>query len=195
MRATRGDRRVPDLSVVDEILAIYAARGAGAYFGERVSMREHGLQAAHFAEEAGAPPMLVAAALLHDIGHLIVDVPDDIAAWTHDARHEAIGAHWLADRFTSGVSEPVRLHVAAKRYLCATNPAYFAALSPASVITLELQGGPMSAGQARTFESEPYHREAVLLRLWDDRGKVAGQKTRELGDYRALLESPAIARR
>lgn len=182
------------MSVVDEILAIYAARGAGAYFGERVSMRAHGLQAAHFAERAGAPPMLVAAALLHDIGHLIIDVPDDIAAWTEDARHEESGAHWLGARFERGVSEPVRLHVAAKRYLCATNPAYFARLSPASVTTLELQGGPMSAAQVRQFESEPYHRDAVLLRLWDDQGKIEGLATRELDDYRGLLESLAIGR-
>ena len=183
------------MSVVDEILAIYAARGAGAYFGERVSMREHGLQAAHFAAAAGAPSMLVAAALLHDVGHLIVDVPDDIGAWTQDACHEAIGARWLAERFASGVSEPVRLHVAAKRYLCATNPGYFARLSPASVTTLALQGGPMSADQVRTFETEPHHREAVRLRLWDDQGKVEGLKTRELGDYRDLLESLTIRRR
>ncbi|MDE2293891.1 MAG: metal-dependent phosphohydrolase [Gammaproteobacteria bacterium] len=183
------------MSVADEILAIYAARGAGAYFGECVSMREHGLQAAHFAEEAGAPATLVAAALLHDIGHLIVDVPNDLAAWTHDARHEDTGACWLAARFASGVSEPVRLHVAAKRYLCATNPAYFARLSPASVTTLELQGGPMSAAQARAFESHPHHRDAVRVRLWDDRGKVEGLKTRELGDYRGLLDSLATERR
>ena len=192
MRAPRGARGRPDVSVVDEILSIYAARGEGAYFGERVSMREHGLQAAHFAERDGAPPMLVAAALLHDIGHLIVEVPDDIAAWTHDARHEETGARWLAARFATGVSEPVRLHVPAKRYLCATDPTYFARLSPASVTTLELQGGPMSRTEARAFESEPHHRDAVRVRLWDDRGKVEGLETRDLGDYRTLLESLTI---
>ncbi len=156
-------------------------------------MREHGLQAAHFAAADGAPPALVLAALLHDVGHLIADVPEDIADWKSDAHHEELGARWLATRFAREISEPVRLHVPAKRYLCATNPAYFAKLSSASVITLELQGGPMSAAQIGAFETEEYHREAVLVRLWDDRGKVEGLVTRPLEEYRGLIESLAAA--
>lgn len=183
------------MSVADEIFAIYARRGSGAYFGEPVSMTEHGLQAAHFAEAAGAPPAMVAAALLHDVGHLIVDVPDDIRDWSTDARHEQSGARWLAARFPPEVSEPVRLHVPAKRYLCATNPAYFARLSAASVLTLKLQGGAMAADEVAAFEAEPFHREAVLVRLWDDEGKVAGLETRALADYRGLIESLAVTAR
>jgi predicted HD phosphohydrolase len=103
------------MSVIDEVLALYAARGTAAYFGEAVSMTEHGLQAAHFAELAGERDAVIAAALLHDIGHLVASVPDDIAKWTVDARHEATGARWLAERFGAEVAEPVRLHVRAKR--------------------------------------------------------------------------------
>ncbi|HEX4268656.1 MAG TPA: HD domain-containing protein [Steroidobacteraceae bacterium] len=179
------------MSVSDEIFSLYAARGAAAYFGEAVSMTEHGLQAAHFAELARARETVVVAALLHDVGHLIATVPDDIEEWTVDARHEATGARWLGDRFGRDVSEPVRLHVRAKRYLCATDPTYFSQLSPASVHTLRLQGGPMSAAEVAGFEAEPGYRDAIVVRRCDDRGKVAGLATRRLEDYRALLESLA----
>jgi phosphonate degradation associated HDIG domain protein len=180
------------MSVADEILAIFQRRGPDAYFGERVSMTEHALQAAYFAHSAGAPPALIIAALLHDIGHLVDDVPDDIAEWAVDAHHEEIGGHWLARRFRPEVSEPVRLHVPAKRYLLATDARYFAKLSPASVITLKLQGGPMAAHEVAKFETERFHREAVRVRQWDDQGKVAGLETPGLRDYRALLEELAI---
>jgi phosphonate degradation associated HDIG domain protein len=175
------------MSVADEVLAIYAARGAEAYFGEAVSMTEHGLQAACFAQSAGAPEALVVAALLHDIGHLIEPAPADIADWTTDARHEALGARWLAQRLPEQISEPVRLHVAAKRYLCATDARYFAKLSSASVHTLKLQGGPMPAAEVRQFEAQPYFRDAVRVRHWDDAGKVAGLRTPPLEHYLPMI--------
>jgi [1-hydroxy-2-(trimethylamino)ethyl]phosphonate dioxygenase len=181
------------MSVIDEVLALYAARGTAAYFGEAVSMTEHGLQAAHFAELAGERDAVIAAALLHDIGHLVASVPEDIAEWTVDARHEATGARWLAERFGAEVAEPVRLHVRAKRYLCATDPTYFSQLSPASVLTLRLQGGPMSDDEIAGFEAEPGSHEALVVRRCDDRGKVAGLATRRLEDYSPLLRS--LARR
>jgi [1-hydroxy-2-(trimethylamino)ethyl]phosphonate dioxygenase len=177
------------MSVIDDIFSLYAARGSAAYFGEAVSMAEHGLQAAHFAELEGAGEPLIAAALLHDIGHLIATVPDDIADWTLDARHEATGARWLAKWFGAEVAEPVRLHVRAKRYLCAVDPVYFSQLSPASVLTLKLQGGPMPADEVAAFEAEPGYREAIVVRRCDDRGKIAGLATRRLEDYRGLLQS------
>jgi [1-hydroxy-2-(trimethylamino)ethyl]phosphonate dioxygenase len=180
------------MNVVDDILAVFQKRGSGAYFGESVSMTEHALQAAYFAGIAAAPPGLIAAALLHDIGHLVESVPDDLADWTVDAHHEEIGSHWLAKRFRPEVSEPVRLHVPAKRYLLATDSGYFAKLSPASVVTLKLQGGPMAAHEVAQFETEPYYKDAVRVRQWDDQGKIAGLKTPGLGDYRALLEKLAI---
>jgi phosphonate degradation associated HDIG domain protein len=180
------------MAVTDDIMDLFAARGRGAYFGEPVSVLEHGLQAAQFAQQEGASSPLVVAALLHDIGHLIDEVPGDIADWHTDAHHEDVGSAWLARRFDAQVTDPVRLHVAAKRYLCATSASYLAKLSPASVVTLGLQGGPMSPEEVGEFRREPCFREAVRLRLWDDRAKVAGLTTPALADYRALIESVAL---
>ena len=180
------------MNICDEIFAVFEQRGAGAYFGESVSMTEHALQAAHFARAAGAPPGLIVAALLHDIGHLVEDVPDDLADWKTDAHHEEVGGRWLARRFTPEVAEPVRLHVPAKRYLLATDAGYFAKLSPASVVTLKLQGGVMTAPEVAAFETEPFSKDAVLIRQCDDRGKVAGLQTPGLADYRLLIEKFAL---
>ncbi|MGC1389047.1 MAG: phosphonate degradation HD-domain oxygenase [Steroidobacteraceae bacterium] len=180
------------MTPAEEIFAIFRARGAGAYFGEHVSMSEHALQAACFAQAEGASPALIVAALLHDIGHLIEAVPADIADWTTDAGHERVGGRWLAQRFAPEVFEPVRLHVPAKRYLCATDGGYFAKLSEASVATLKLQGGPMSAAEAARFEGEPFNQEAVRLRRWDDQGKVAGLPTPEFEHYRSMIDRLSV---
>ncbi|MGC1522399.1 MAG: HD domain-containing protein [Steroidobacteraceae bacterium] len=180
------------MTLIDEILAIFNKRGGDAYFGESVSTTEHSLQAAFFAQAAAAPPGLIVAALLHDIGHLVEDVPSDLADWTEDAHHEQVGGRWLAQRFRPEVAEPVRLHVPAKRYLLATDAGYFAKLSPASIVTLKLQGGPMAAHEVAQFETEPFYKDAVRVRRWDDQGKVAGLKTPGLSDYRALIEASAI---
>jgi len=177
----------------DELLSIYGGRGAAAYFGEAVTVIEHSLQAAYFAQSCDAPDGLVVAALLHDIGHLIEPAPADIADWKTDAGHELTGCRWLASRFGAEVCEPVRLHVAAKRYLCATNPAYFGTLSPASVVTLGLQGGPMSRAEAGVFEAEPYFREAIRLRHWDEQAKVVGLQTPDFAHYRPLIEKLATS--
>ena len=177
------------MTLVEEISGLFTRRGAAAYFGESVSMAEHSLQAAYFAQREAAPPALIIAALLHDVGHLIDDVPDDVHEWKTDARHEQVGSRWLACRFPASVSEPVRLHVPAKRYLCATDRGYYGKLSPASVLTLKLQGGPMSPEETARFEAERFHREAVRVRRWDDAGKVAGLITPGLADYRALIEA------
>ena len=176
------------MSIAEEVLAIFERRGSVTYFGERVSMTEHALQAAWFAREERAPPALVLAALLHDIGHLVHDVPDDITDWTRDDRHEETGAHWIAQRFPLEISEPVRLHVPAKRYLCATDSKYVAMLSQASVVTLKLQGGPMGYEELLQFETQSFGQEAVRVRRWDDQGKVAGLKTPRLAEYRGLIE-------
>jgi phosphonate degradation associated HDIG domain protein len=181
------------MKIVDDLLAIYERRGAEAYFGECVSVTEHALQSAHFAEKAKAPSPLIVAALLHDIGHLIEPAPDEISDWTRDAHHEEIGARWLAARFGPEVSEPVRLHVAAKRYLCATNAGYAKVLSPASVKTLQLQGGAMSSEEIAAFEAEPHFREAIKVRRWDDGAKVAGLTTADFRHYGPLIERLAQA--
>jgi gamma-butyrobetaine dioxygenase len=144
------------------IAELFAGPGARDYLGEAVTIGEHMRQAGALAEAAGAPAPLVTAALLHDVGHLRNE---------SDARHGSGGARWLSQWFGPEVTEPVRLHVAAKRYLCATEPGYFARLSPESVRTLALQGGPMTSEQAAAFETLPRARDAVAVRRWDDEAK------------------------
>ena len=179
------------MTTADEIFGIFTKRGTDAYFGECVSVTEHGLQSAWFAQQEAAPASLIVAALLHDIGHLIDDTPYDFGEWTEDQRHELIGAGWLARRFGPEVSDPVRLHVPAKRYLCVTEADYFSNLSAASRHTLQLQGGPMPPAQLAAFEREPYFRAALRVRRWDDRAKVADLKIPGLEVYRALIEAQA----
>ena len=172
---------------VADIALLFAAYGAQAYDGARresVSALAHALQCAQLAEWAHADPPLVAAALLHDIGHFIAIRPKSNDA---DDLHETRGAWYLQQRFGAAVVEPVRLHVEAKRYLVATDRGYAATLSPASIYSLGLQGGPMSRAEARAFESVPHAQQAVQLRRWDDAAKEPGKATPSLGYYLALL--------
>ena len=179
--------------IVDRILDLFATRGAREYMGEPVSMSQHMEQSAACAAADGAPASLVIAALLHDIGHFVGDYPIEALASGIDNHHEDAGADYLRDYFPPAVTEPIRLHVAAKRYLCATNADYLARLSPASIDSLAVQGGPMSAAEVADFESSPYHRDAVRLRLYDDDGKVAGLNIRPAADYRAELEAQLLS--
>lgn len=174
--------------LVDTILLLFERRGDSGYGRECVSQREHALQCAALAQAGGADDALVAAALLHDIGHLLHDLDDDAPERSIDDFHERLGAKWLADHAPAAVVEPVLLHVAAKRYLCAVESAYFDILSPASRVSLRLQGGPMTQQEVEGFESRQYWREAVRLRRWDDEAKVAGAPTPSLEDLRGTLE-------
>jgi phosphonate degradation associated HDIG domain protein len=176
--------RMRRLSSLREIERLYATRG-GLRYGEHVTQLEHALQCAAQAEAAGAAPPLVAAALLHDVGHLLRAEPDAAAAV--DDRHEGKGAQALAGLFGPDVRGPVALHVAAKRYLCAREPGYFDALTPASQASLALQGGPFDAAQADAFEQRPFWREAVALRRWDDLGKQAQPCGRTFADFAPAL--------
>jgi phosphonate degradation associated HDIG domain protein len=180
------------MQIGDEIIGIFAAKGGGAYFGEPVSQLEHALQAAHYAERDHAPGWLVVAALLHDIGHLLHDLPEHIADMGVDTRHEDLGHAWLAQYFGPEITAPVRMHVDAKRYLCATDPEYLKQLSPASVQSLQLQGGPFSPAEAHEFEQRPFAGEAVRLRRWDDLAKVPGMPVPELEHYRAMIEAAQL---
>jgi len=165
---------------IDAIAELFAGPGARDYLGEAVSIGEHMRQAGALAEAAGAPGPLVAAALLHDIGHLRNET---------DARHGAGGAQWLSQWFGPAVTEPVRLHVEAKRYLCAAEPGYSGLLSAESVRTLALQGGPMTPGQVTAFEALPCARDAVAVRRWDDEAKDPAVTPPEFAHFAALLTS------
>lgn len=182
------------MSLYDEVAALFAERGDEEYHGEPVSQTEHALQTAHFAAQAGHSDAVVVASLLHDIGHLLHTEGEDAAEHGIDTHHEVLGERWLAERFGPEIAEPARLHVEAKRYLCATDAAYRAGLSPASQLSLELQGGPMSAEEVTAFEQNPYFREAVALRRCDDQGKIPGLEVPPLSHYRDLIEGFALTR-
>lgn len=167
---------------------IFTRRGAEEYLGEPVSIAEHMLQGAQLAEESGAREEVVAAALLHDVGHFTHDFPTDAADLGIDSRHEEAGAKVLEDFFPQVIVDCVRYHVDAKRYLCATDPEYYSALSDASVLSLKLQGGPMSEDEVKAFEQNPNYREIVQVRIWDDIGKVPDKQTPGFDYYLPLLE-------
>lgn len=168
-------------SLAEQISALFATHGNSRYGGESVSQQEHALQAAMFAERDGAEPGLIIAALLHDVGHLLHELPDNAPERGIDDRHDELAARWLSRGFGPEVVEPVRMHVAAKRYLCAVDPAY--ELSPPSMLSLQLQEGPMSAEEAVEFESQPHFDAAVRLRRWDDAAKVVGMTTPSLRHF------------
>jgi [1-hydroxy-2-(trimethylamino)ethyl]phosphonate dioxygenase len=169
-------------TVLDAIRTAFARRGGDAY-GEGVTQLEHALQAAWVAEKEGAAPTLVAAALLHDIGHLLHELPEDVAEQGIDAEHEKLASAWLSQYFGPALSEPVRLHVDAKRYLCTAEPGYWDRLSEASKLSLRLQGGPLSPPAAERFAAGTYADAAVAVRRWDDEAKVVGLTTPDLEHF------------
>jgi gamma-butyrobetaine dioxygenase len=204
-------------SPVDLIAELFTSAGAADYLGEPVTVAAHLLQSASLAEAAGAPPALVAAALLHDIGHLPLPAPasssgpdavpptdavpggavgltgHDLMAGT-DNRHGARAAAWLSAWFPPAVTEPIRLHVQAKRYLCAVEPAYFGLLSEASVYTLSVQGGPMTAAEARAFEASPHAEAAIAVRRWDDLAKDPSAEPPDFAHFAPILDRLAVRR-
>ncbi len=178
--------------VRQELLDIFTSRATKRYGLSAINQLQHALQAAALAEADDAPPATVLASLLHDVGHMIHQLGEDPAGRGIDDVHEELGAAWLAERFGPEVSEPVRLHVAAKRYLCAVEPDYSAKLSPDSVRSLGLQGGPMSAGEIDDFRRHPLYAEAVRLRRYDEAAKDPRAKT---PDFDHFLRHVAACRR
>jgi phosphonate degradation associated HDIG domain protein len=176
-------------ATLSAILHILRSQGDAQYGGEPVTQLEHALQCATLARTQGASPELITACLLHDLGHLVHALGEDIAAKGVDDRHEYRAIPWLQPLFPETVIEPICLHVQAKRYLCAVNPTYRAELSPASQHSLTLQGGSFSPAEAMAFISLPYAETAVQLRVWDEQAKVSGQVTPTLDDFMPVLES------
>jgi phosphonate degradation associated HDIG domain protein len=175
---------------IEEVLNVYRTEGHRSY-GEDVTELQHALQCATFAQMAGEPPMIIAAALLHDFGHLCHQLGEDIAGQGVDARHEEIGYFKLKDLFPAEIADACRLHVPAKRYLCWKEPQYEADLSGASRQSLLLQGGPMQQAEALAFEAEPHALLAVTVRRYDDMGKVPAMVTPDLESFVPLLQSIA----
>lgn len=166
-----------------ELLEIFTGRATRRYGLSEINQLQHALQAAALAEADDAPPATVLASLLHDVGHMIHQLGEDPASRGVDDVHEELGARWLAERFGPEVSEPVRLHVAAKRYLCAAEPDYFGKLSADSVRSLALQGGPMSADEADEFRRHPQFSEAVRLRRYDEAAKDPRARTADFDHF------------
>ena len=175
-------------AIIDRIFDLFDRFGSEGY-GENATQLQHALQVAELARREGCTPALVAASLLHDIGQFIDDAGHAAETLHIDARHEVSGAKFLETHFPPEVCEPVRLHVAAKRYLCAVDGAYLDRLSPASTLSLKYQGGPMNGAEIRAFEAERFHADAVTLRRFDDIGKRPDWHPPGLTAYRPLLES------
>lgn len=185
----------PD-EVVEQIVEFFRARGE-LHYGEAVTQREHALQTALLAQRAGEPASFVIACLLHDVGHLLparlsLPGPTDVSVEVEttpddDLFHEEQGARWLRAYFPEEITQPIRLHVAAKRYLCWKDPSYHEGLSPASQQSLRLQGGPMTSQEASQFASHPHHEAALRLRWFDDQGKIPEMELPPLEDYVAEI--------
>lgn len=177
------------MSIVADLLTLYAEKAGAMYGGEPVTQLAHALQSAALAEAEGAADTLVAAALLHDVGHLVDRHAEGAAEAGIDRRHEEIAAGYLARWFRPETVEAVRRHVDAKRCLVTTEPGYAATLSEASVLSLQVQGGPFSPDEARAFLAQPGAADALRLRKWDDLAKVPDARTPDLAHFRRCLDA------
>ena len=175
------------MTKIQEIIRLFETRGGSRYGGEAVTQLEHALQCATLAESESASSELIVASLLHDIGHLLHQLPDDAPDNGVDDRHEFSADRYLAGIFPPGVTEPIRLHVEAKRYLCATDVSYQEQLSEPSKTSLQLQGGKMTETEVADFEQLPFARDAVRLRHWDDAAKDPAFRTPPISHFREKL--------
>ena len=174
---------------LNRILEILTTQGNAQYGREAVSQLEHALQCATLAETSDRTPSLISACLLHDLGHLLHDLGEDVADRGLDDRHEYRAMPLLQTLFQPSVTEPIRLHVDAKRYLCAVDSIYWDTLSPASKRSLELQGSIFSAEAAASFIAQPYAKDAIELRIWDDRAKIPDLQTLDIEHFTPVLVS------
>jgi len=175
-------------SIVEKIILLFEKNGDSEYGREAVTQGEHALQAAHLAIEEGRQSNIVIAGLLHDIGHMLHALPDDAPEQGIDDLHEELGFRFVDKYFKQSVAEPVRLHVAAKRYLCTQDSDYLELLSEPSIVSLQLQGGPMTQEECRLFEQNPFYLDAIQLRRYDDLAKVPEMEVRPLAFYRTMME-------
>jgi len=176
-------------NIVDFIGSIFDRRGDEEYLGEPVTMGQHMLQGATLAEEAGQPDQIIVAALLHDIGHFTSEFGTFTMEDKEDRFHEDAGAQVLEKFFPKVISDCCRFHVAAKRYLCATDPEYFSKLSEASLHSLSLQGGPMSSDEISKFEENPNLEKIITVRHLDDAGKDPNLETPDFWHFAPKVQS------
>jgi phosphonate degradation associated HDIG domain protein len=174
---------------ISDICILFARKGGRAYDGEPVTQLEHALQTAARAEQAGASPAIVTAALLHDLGHLLNDQGETPTLRGVDDVHQYAALPFLRGLFDDDVLSPIKLHVDAKRYLCATRSDYYDALSVDSKRSLALQGGVFTTEEAGAFIAQPHARDAVDVRLWDDLAKIAGAATPPLAHFVTIMEA------
>jgi len=182
------DQTLTQANIVDFLGGIFDRRGDEEYLGEPVTMAEHMLQGATLAEKAGHREEIVVATLLHDIGHFTSEFGTFCMDDTEDRYHEEAGAQVLEAFFPTIVTDCVRYHVAAKRYLCATKPEYFKRLSEASVHSLNLQGGPMNATEVAKFETNPNVKDIVAVRYLDDAGKHPDMETPGFAHFAPMVQ-------
>jgi phosphonate degradation associated HDIG domain protein len=182
------------VDVRQEIVDIYRQKATARYGLSMVNQLQHALQSATLAEARAEPASLVAAALLHDLGHMIHELGEDPASGGIDDTHEERAAQWLSADFGPEVTEPIRLHVPAKRYLCAVDPFYFGKLSEDSVRSLALQGGPMSLAEVEAFRRQPHHDAAVRLRQIDDLAKDPAAVTPPFEHFLPAIDQALSAR-
>jgi phosphonate degradation associated HDIG domain protein len=175
-------------NIVAFLADVFERRGGEEYLGEPVTMAQHMLQGATLAERAGQPEEIVVAALLHDIGHFTSEFGTFTMEDTEDRYHEDAGAELLEQFFPRVITDCVKYHVAAKRYLCATKPEYFRRLSPASVHSLSLQGGPMSVEEVAEFGKNPNLEAIVQVRYLDEAGKRADMETPDFGHFTPMVQ-------
>jgi phosphonate degradation associated HDIG domain protein len=180
--------------VVSELIKLFKSKGERAYEGEGVTQLEHALQSATRAQQEGAAPALVCAALLHDLGHMLNDKGETPTLRGVDDLHQYAALPFLRPHFPEAVLGPIRLHVDAKRYLCATRPEYYERLSEDSRRSLKLQGGVFSAAQAERFIAQPHAADAVRVRQWDDAAKLPGARTPELSHFEPLLREACLSK-
>lgn len=172
-----------------DVLFNYMGKQGQSFYDEAVTQLEHALQCAALAKQKNVSPTLITSALLHDIGHFILDEHNaDVAFLGTDLNHEVIGAQYLEPFFPDAVTTPIRLHVPAKRFLCTTDATYYDGLSDASKTSLKLQGGIMSDEEREAFEQILHYRDALTLRRWDDLAKVKGLATVGLETYRDVVQ-------
>jgi phosphonate degradation associated HDIG domain protein len=180
------------LTTFDQIAEIFSSGSSEEYLGEDVKLVEHMLQCADLAQADQASDHLVLAALLHDIGHLLIPEASQAHFSGVDAHHDEVGSQWVEEHFPESVSLPILLHVDAKKYLVATDNEYYERLSQASKETLAIQGGAFSSQEAAEFIAMPGAKEAVQLRLWDDQAKIRDKATSQIADFKAIIERLAL---